>query len=110
MRLAILAAAALFLAAPAYSQPATPDAGTIVKVNGIDLHYRKMGAGEPLLLIHGFGSCGTDSWGDFTKELSKHYRLIIVDQRGHGRSAGHREDRRAVQVDRDRRVPRGRGP
>jgi pimeloyl-ACP methyl ester carboxylesterase len=91
MRLGILAAAALFLGSPAYSQPAAPDAGTIVKVNGIDLHYREMGSGDPLLLIHGFGSCGMDSWGDFTEELSKHYRLIIVDQRGHGGSTG--EDR-----------------
>ena len=91
MRLGVLAAVALFLAVPAYSQPVAPDAGTIVKVNGVDLHYREMGFGEPLLLIHGFGSCGTDSWGDFTDELSKHYRLIIVDQRGHGRSTG--EDR-----------------
>ena len=91
MRLSVLAAAAFFVAQPAYSQPAPPGPGTIVKVNGVDLHYREMGSGEPLLLIHGFGSCGTDSWGDFTDELAKHYRLIVVDQRGHGRSTG--EDR-----------------
>ena len=91
MRLGLLAAAALFLAVPAYPQATAPDPGTIVKVNGIDLNYREMGSGEPLLLIHGFGSCGMDSWGDFTEELAKHYRVIIVDQRGHGRSTG--EDR-----------------
>ncbi len=92
MRLGMLAAAMLLLAPPVLaSEPAPPHAGTIVKVNGIDLNYREMGSGEPLLLIHGFGSCGMDSWGDFSEELSKHYRLIIVDQRGHGRSTG--EDR-----------------
>jgi len=89
MRLGLVAAAALFLTTPALAlQPATSDAGTMVKVNGIELHYREMGSGEPLLLIHGFGSCGMHSWGDFTEELSKHYRLIIVDQRGHGGSTG----------------------
>jgi len=91
MRLAPLVAAALFLATPSYASQAAPEAGSIVRLNGVDLHYREMGSGEPLLLIHGFGSCGMDSWGDFTEELAKHYRLIIVDQRGHGRSTG--EDR-----------------
>jgi pimeloyl-ACP methyl ester carboxylesterase len=84
--LGLLLAAAMPLAA----QRPMP-AGTTIKANGIDLHYREMGSGEPLLLIHGFGSCGKESWSPFVDELAKNHRLIIVDQRGHGGSTG--EDR-----------------
>jgi pimeloyl-ACP methyl ester carboxylesterase len=79
--------AALMLASPAVAAPAALP-GTVIKVNGINLHYREVGSGEPLLLVHGFGSCGSDSWSPFVEALSKRYRLIIVDQRGHGHSTG----------------------
>lgn len=55
------------------------------EVNGIRMHYQVLGSGEPLLLLHGFGACG-DDWSDFLPALSKQYRLIVPDLRGHGAS------------------------
>ena len=70
-----------FSAQPASAQSAPP--GQIVQVNGIDMHYREMGSGEPLLLLHGFGACAAD-WGPIAETLSQHYRVIVPDLRGHG--------------------------
>lgn len=51
------------------------------------LHYRDLGDGEPLLLIHGMGSSGED-WAFQIPELLPHCRLIVPDLRGCGRSSG----------------------
>jgi len=78
------AAAMLCLGFPAAAQvpPAAP--GKIVAVNGINLHYEERGAGEPLLLLHGFGMCGPGDWGPIADDLARDNRVILVDLRGHG--------------------------
>lgn len=51
----------------------------------IKLYYSEHGSGEPLILLHGNGE---DS-GYFKEQIrffSKHFRVIAVDTRGHGRS------------------------
>ncbi len=55
------------------------------QINNIELCYEEYGVGKPLLLLHGFGGC-TQNWHPFTAGLSEHYRLIVVDLRGHGHS------------------------
>jgi pimeloyl-ACP methyl ester carboxylesterase len=77
---------ALAFSAPftASAQPTPPQ--TMVDLNGIEMHYREMGNGEPLLLLHGFGDCGA-GWGSMATALSKHYRVIMPDLRGHGWSS-----------------------
>lgn len=73
-----------------FERPSTslqiPAEGSRIDVNGFNLYYEIYGEGEPLLLIHGFlGSMST--WYPFLPELKKHhYKLILVDLRGHGRS------------------------
>jgi len=59
--------------------------GHSVEVNNIETYYEDHGSGEPIILLHGFGGC-SQNWLPFTSELSKHYRLIIADLRGHGYS------------------------
>jgi pimeloyl-ACP methyl ester carboxylesterase len=59
--------------------------GRTVEVNGIEMYYQERGTGTPLVLLHGFGACG-QIWQPFVGQLSEHYRLIIVDLRGHGHS------------------------
>ena len=49
------------------------------------MYYEAHGSGKPLVLLHGFGGCAMD-WSPFTAKLSEHYRLIIIDMRGHGHS------------------------
>jgi esterase len=54
----------------------------------LDLHYRKMGKGDPLIILHGiYGS--SDNWYTVGKALSENFEVFLVDQRNHGRSPHH---------------------
>jgi 3-oxoadipate enol-lactonase len=59
-------------------------------VNGTDLYYEIHGDGEPVLLVHGLGSSTLD-WAPQVAALAPHYRVIVFDVRGHGRSAKPRQ-------------------
>ena len=49
------------------------------------LHYREMGEGKPLIILHGlFGF--SDNWQSHGKKLAEYYRVILVDLRNHGHS------------------------
>jgi pimeloyl-ACP methyl ester carboxylesterase len=56
--------------------------------NGVKIHYVVEGQGEPVLLIHGFTSSIQGQWGTpgILKELAQDYRVIALDNRGHGKS------------------------
>ncbi len=54
-------------------------------INDVRLYPRCVGAGEPLLLIHGLGSSGAD-WAFQEAPLAQHFRLVLPDLRGCGRS------------------------
>src|SRR5262249_55380769 len=57
-----------------------------IRVDDIDIHYEVRGKGAPLLLI--MGSQGNlDWWPEELKQgLEKHFRLIMFDNRGAGRT------------------------
>jgi pimeloyl-ACP methyl ester carboxylesterase len=55
------------------------------KVNGIAIHYVIGGAGEPLVLLHGFGQ-NWYMWNRLLPELSKHFTVIAPDMPGLGES------------------------
>lgn len=58
--------------------------GKVVHLSsGMQMHYQERGTGEPLLLLHGFGGCGSALLRG-ADELAKNYRVIIPDLRGHG--------------------------
>lgn len=57
---------------------------------GCTLYYAEYGHGAPLILIHGLGSSSQD-WEMQVPVLSRHYRLVVLDVRGHGRSQKPRE-------------------
>ena len=59
-----------------------PDA----RINGIDVHYEVVGEGEPLLLLAGF-TCDHSVWLPVVGLLSPHRRVVLMDNRGSGRSA-----------------------
>lgn len=49
------------------------------------LHYRTIGEGEPLFILHGlFGSA--DNWQTLGKQFAETYKVYFVDQRNHGHS------------------------
>ncbi|MCZ8132958.1 MAG: alpha/beta hydrolase [Steroidobacteraceae bacterium] len=54
--------------------------------DGVDLHYLERGRGRPVVLIHGLGMCGGD-WAFHVPALETHYRVILPDLRGSGRSS-----------------------
>lgn len=54
------------------------------------LHYEEYGQGAPLVLVHGLGSSVRD-WEYQIPVLARHYRVIALDVRGHGRSDKPRE-------------------
>jgi pimeloyl-ACP methyl ester carboxylesterase len=51
----------------------------------MNLYFETHGAGEPLILIPGFAS-GLWTWYCQIEELSKHFRVIVFDPRGVGKS------------------------
>ncbi len=57
-----------------------------VHLPDVRIHYRVMGEGKPLVLLHGLGSAGSD-WFPVTPGLAPFYRLILIDLRGHGQSS-----------------------
>lgn len=56
---------------------------------GVRIHYRVEGRGEPVLMIHGFAANIPAQWDlpGVTSALAPSYHLIALDNRGHGRSA-----------------------
>lgn len=56
--------------------------------NGVRIHYTDEGAGEPVILVHGVGANADWNWRrtGVTRALSKHFRVIAFDLRGHGLS------------------------
>lgn len=49
------------------------------------LHFKKIGTGHPLLIIHGlFGS--SDNWGTLAKKFALNNTVYLIDLRNHGRS------------------------
>lgn len=53
--------------------------------NGIVLHYKRKGSGEPLVFIHGLAS-NLQSWNYQFQHFCKNYDALAYDCRGHGKS------------------------
>lgn len=55
-------------------------------INGIGIHFVDEGSGEPVVMVH-----GDPTWGylyrNFIPPLSQHYRCVVPDQMGMGKSA-----------------------
>jgi pimeloyl-ACP methyl ester carboxylesterase len=71
--------------------PPTPllpkaDESGYAPVNGIRVWYAQFGKGEPVLFVHG-GLANSNYWGNQVRALSGRYHIIVMDSRGHGRSA-----------------------
>jgi pimeloyl-ACP methyl ester carboxylesterase len=59
--------------------------GRYADINGAKLYFEVYGSGSPLLLIHG----GLGSIAEFKSnitDLSKYFKVIVLDNRGYGRS------------------------
>ena len=56
------------------------------QINGIDIYYEEHGHGDPLLLIMGLAADSV-AWMFQLPDFSEHYRTIVFDNRGVGRSS-----------------------
>ena len=65
---------------------ANPAAGRTFIHDGVRLYYEVYGAGEPLLVIHGNGN-SIKGLAAQIAYFRKHYRVIAMDSRDHGKSA-----------------------
>jgi len=61
------------------------DQSGLAPVNDIKMYYAIYGQGDLLIVLHG-GLAHSDVWGNQLPELSKHFKVIVADSRGHGRS------------------------
>ena len=51
----------------------------------MNLHYKKIGNGKPLIILHGlFGM--SDNWIRISKRIAQRHTVYLLDQRNHGRS------------------------
>ncbi|MCJ2029553.1 alpha/beta hydrolase [Methylobacterium sp. J-043] len=81
-----LAGAALAAtAAPQARARLGPIESRVARLNGCDIHYRIMGNGPPVVLLHGWPQTSF-AWRGVMHRLADRYRLIAPDLRGTGLS------------------------
>ncbi len=58
----------------------------LANANGVDIRFRDVGEGFPIVLIHGYTG-NSRNWALTAPPLAHRFRVISVDLRGHGLSA-----------------------
>lgn len=59
-----------------------------LQIDGLNLHYRVTGNGEPILLLHDAGN-SLHTWSRWTDTLSRKYQVICLDLPGFGLTGPH---------------------
>lgn len=60
--------------------------GAFVDIGGLKIRYQRTGAGDDVLLLHGWGG-QIESFYPVIQALSPHYRVTAIDFPGHGQSS-----------------------
>lgn len=62
--------------------------GRFFDADGVRIHYTDEGSGEPVVLVHGYAVNADLNWRrpGIVRALAKNYRVIALDNRGHGLS------------------------
>src|SRR5579863_1414175 len=81
----LLPAASTALAAPPASPMAELGKDGYVNSNGVKIHYVTSGSGPLCVMIHGFPDFWY-TWRAQMPELSKHFQVVAIDQRGYNLS------------------------
>ena len=70
----------------------------IVNINGVDLNYEVSGQGPAVVFLHGYTG-STQDWANQIRALLPQYQVIVLDHRGHGKSAApSREEDYSVEI------------
>jgi pimeloyl-ACP methyl ester carboxylesterase len=56
-----------------------------IAANGLQIHYRESGRGQPLVLLHG-GTATSGSWSPHVPTFAERFRVLAPDSRGHGKT------------------------
>ena len=56
-----------------------------VRINDVNVYYESHGKGFPLVFAYGLGG-NTGMWDGQIDAFAQHYRFIVWDPRGHGKS------------------------
>jgi len=83
---AALLAASLTMLASACKPPAREISAATPSSDGIAIHYRVEGAGEPALVFVHCWSCDSTYWDAQVKEFAPRHRVAVIDLAGHGAS------------------------
>lgn len=80
-----------FLQPPEVAGSATPygnnaAAGHSVRSGDANIYYEVYGEGRPIFVFHGGGVGSPYELGAIIDELRRHYQVVVVSSRGHGRS------------------------
>jgi len=79
----------LFFAVAGYAQVPygnNPAAGKYFNVGDANIYYEEYGSGPTLVLLHGGIFGYIDEFSEVIPTLSKHYRVVAIATRGHGKS------------------------
>lgn len=60
--------------------------GQYIEANGVKIYFEVHGQGEPLVLLHGGGTL-IDCFYAQLPTFCRHFKVIAIDSRGHGRSS-----------------------
>ncbi len=58
----------------------------ITERSGARIWFDVRGNGEPLIMVYGIGGSSAEWWDEFPALLARHFRLVLVDNRGTGNS------------------------
>jgi pimeloyl-ACP methyl ester carboxylesterase len=87
----------LLISSRAFSTEIPADAVASSYVHdGVRIHFRDRGAGNPIVFIHGFGA-SLDTWRYLEDRLKNEYRIVSLDLKGHGYSERPLDDRYSLQ-------------
>ncbi|MGO9777339.1 MAG: proline iminopeptidase-family hydrolase [Terracidiphilus sp.] len=85
LTLALVLAAAVTV--PATAQSAVyPQQEGFVDAHGVLIHFKTLGGGPPLVVLHGGPGASHDYFLPWLLPLARTHRLIFIDERGSGRS------------------------
>ncbi|MCC7345546.1 MAG: alpha/beta hydrolase [Deltaproteobacteria bacterium] len=76
-------------------------AQTLTLPDGAKIAYESRGSGETTLLFIHCWSCNRRYWDSAMAELSKHFRVVALDLRGHGESDRGRKDLKVADLAQD---------
>jgi pimeloyl-ACP methyl ester carboxylesterase len=77
-----------------------PEVGKYIPINGANIYYEEYGKGEPLLIIHG-NNGSIKSMENQIEYFKNKYRVIVADNRGHGKSELKTDSLTYVQITKD---------